>query len=387
MKLQNYPLALIAMLSLVSCGNRNNDAAYEPFTERKIRIDPNAITVSFPEKWEVSFDSIVESVRFLPLETHVNGLVGSIQEIKKDSDRLFIRDNTKNITIFSTDGRFLQTIAHEGNGPGEYTFFSDFQLDTLNNRVYIMDGNKGNLLCYDYDGKHLFTTVLPEGYLNRFLFLSDNLLALDAGYRTLTNTNDTLYNLIYYNLQSQQTENRFFPYNNKLFLTPLGNPVMSAYRTNHYVWEQRGNKAYKIAPDSLVLTYTLDEEPLYPRSFHRLSYRKLREKSAERAYIQLDRFFEMDHWFVAQLSVGMTPILNFVRKDTRKRYVEPYQLFKSGDDNLRQIIPSVTPLDGETLCASIDATSLEHFNFVPQEIRESVTANDNPILIFYTLKR
>jgi hypothetical protein len=379
---------LAVFLFAASCKGGKQDDHYDRFTETRIIVNPNSIEVELPEKKELAnaFDSIVSEVNYIALETRDDCLVGQINNIKRDSDILFIQDiRAKTLFLFSTAGKYIRTIDHLGKGPGEYIHFSDFQLDTTNNRIYILDGEKSRLLCYGYDGQYRHSFSLPERFSNHFLFLNDSVVALDAGYRVYFDRSMELpHNLELYNIIRGKTENGFFRYDPEKFRLRHANPIMSTHENNGYVWELLGNKAYKITKDSLILTYSINSEHPFPRHFLGLTNKELREIRNEETYVALDRFIEMDHWYFASISSGNFVFLNFVKKETSKSYFDFSYLNMSNENQV--ILPNIVPLDGENMCAWVEAISAKKMNFVPQAVKEKLSDHDNPILITYELK-
>lgn len=63
--------------------------------------------------------------------------------------------------LFDKDGRYLCNIGNTGQGPGEYTFVYDAQLDEDNQRIYLMPWNTKNLLVYNMQGEYQHPIPLP----------------------------------------------------------------------------------------------------------------------------------------------------------------------------------------------------------------------------------
>lgn len=126
----------------------------------------------------IHIDSLVESCRFIPLETNEKSLIGDVANIQFDGDRIFVYDsNNSRLMEFNDKGKFISRIGSEGRGPGEYIEMGHFALDRKSKHVYILDIAGQKLECYDYNGRHLKSQ--PMFYMfSAFAFNRDNIFAL-----------------------------------------------------------------------------------------------------------------------------------------------------------------------------------------------------------------
>jgi hypothetical protein len=68
------------------------------------------------------------------------------------NDGLYVMDiPAKLVAKFDMDGNFVRRYGIVGRGPGEYVSISDFTVDTVEGKLYILDYNAANVLCYDLD--------------------------------------------------------------------------------------------------------------------------------------------------------------------------------------------------------------------------------------------
>ena len=100
----------------------------------------------------------ISSIRYIPLETNANCLIGymNIPVFGKD---IFIRSYSGSINgetgilRFSDSGKFLNKIGNMGRGPGEYQDNSDVVL--VNDTVYVISNFSNDILCYSLAGVFL----------------------------------------------------------------------------------------------------------------------------------------------------------------------------------------------------------------------------------------
>lgn len=103
-------------------------------------------------------DFLVEpytSLEFVKLETNGNCVINEIYKIEVDDSLIFIEDYMQRLYLFHDDGRFVCRIGSKGGANNEYVTMFDFVLNRENKQVYIIDSSKGEIVVYDYNGRHL----------------------------------------------------------------------------------------------------------------------------------------------------------------------------------------------------------------------------------------
>ena len=112
-------------------------------------------------KLSITIDEIIDSVSYIPLETE-KCLLGNIEVVKRDGNRLFIKAGNK-LFVFDSDGNFISEISNKGNAPHEYLYIQCFYLDKKNKHVCIISHPDKKLLRYSYDGDFIYSiNNLPE---------------------------------------------------------------------------------------------------------------------------------------------------------------------------------------------------------------------------------
>lgn len=128
---------------------------------------------------KVNLSSLLSSYKLIPLETHPDGLVGSIQKIVKHNGHYYIRSDRNQLFVFDGSGRFVRRISSQGGGPGEYSLMKDFDVDE--NFIVILENRK--IHYFDPDGKYLRTVKLAQGTSNiKLLPNGDALIKTDMDY-------------------------------------------------------------------------------------------------------------------------------------------------------------------------------------------------------------
>jgi len=105
-------------------------------------------------KTNLRFSEIVDSVYFVPLETHEDCLIGNIGRLLFHDSLMVIQEafgGQGRVYMFNLGGRFVRTIGSIGRGSGEYTKGTDVQL--VDGNVQILDNSGSHVVSYDLDGR------------------------------------------------------------------------------------------------------------------------------------------------------------------------------------------------------------------------------------------
>ena len=150
---------------------------------------PNLIKEDYPKHVQLArfqnpdgeiskLSSVAKSIRYIPLETTEDCLIGLARSINPTSDGVLIAFKNA-IYYFGNDGKYRSKIDHIGKGPGEYLRILPQYIHDIKNQEVVLPDNRQALLCFDYSGKLLrtlecksqdgmdFSSILPDG--NYFL--------------------------------------------------------------------------------------------------------------------------------------------------------------------------------------------------------------------------
>ena len=115
--------ALCACMVAVSCKSSDTD---------------NTRTINLPEALDnmglVNISEVAKSIRYIPLETRDDALIGEYPRIAYDGKHIIVADMQTNIIrVFDSEGRFIRNINRVGRGPEEFSFLID--------KLSLVDGN------------------------------------------------------------------------------------------------------------------------------------------------------------------------------------------------------------------------------------------------------
>lgn len=126
-------LVLCCSVVLSSCGGDDGRALIDP--------------LSVVDSGEAKLSELVDSMRFIPLETNNECLIGSIQRIKRRNGRFFVQADNR-LMVFDEDGRFERVVTNVGVGPGEVVSILDYDI-AKDNSIAVSTGSA--IIVFDKD--------------------------------------------------------------------------------------------------------------------------------------------------------------------------------------------------------------------------------------------
>ena len=143
---------LIFLLLTVSCSSSKEKKSSSTSTE----IAPAVININVEEQIKKSLfiDDLVDEVEYLPLQTTTESLIGTVDKVEITDSLIFILDAGKALFIFDHKGNFINKIARQGKGPGEYIKMLDFNYCKRDSSLMICDINR-KVLKFDVNGNFI----------------------------------------------------------------------------------------------------------------------------------------------------------------------------------------------------------------------------------------
>lgn len=103
--------------------------------------------------------------KYIPLETSDSVLINSIGQVLIVKDHIYILEKASSPRVFCFDinGRFVEMVGQNGQGPGEYTLVNKLFLDQEKRAIVVADVGRKQLLYYDLNNrKFRFSENTPE---------------------------------------------------------------------------------------------------------------------------------------------------------------------------------------------------------------------------------
>lgn len=153
-------LTCTLLLAIIACNSteQNKVSTTNNIDEfQTYRIDPLTKATNI-------FDHI-ESIEVLGLEETPESLLGFVGEMALTQDKIIFKNgNQHELLIYTKDGAFLNKLSLQGDGPEEYREISSFWIN--DNAITIHDRGNSKIITFDFNGKFLTQSKLPDTYLN-----------------------------------------------------------------------------------------------------------------------------------------------------------------------------------------------------------------------------
>ena len=383
MKLYSFAL-IFAGLLLYSCGDNSSSNS----TGDLSRMD----RVEIKDQRKSSVDSIVEKIDYVKLSKTGDVLIGQVTDLLFTPDHIIVGDarQAKAVFIFDRAGNSQAVISRLGRGPQEYQDVSTIFLTPDQQTIGIVDNSMKKLLYFDLQGNFIKKQDLPFS-CNGIEYLDDKtmMLASDGwadkspALESYPNKNDLLFFTdTTLQIQSSAIAN---PFDVNIF-----NHVAfhkKRFDDRIYVGKGFGDTIYQVTADEIFPRYWIDMTAVDGvANFGKdMSSEKVAQIMDSKPTFAGNLYVESDDY--ALFSVSKMGFVLF-NKHTKKTYninnrsltaLCLYVLF-SEFSHKNQFVSVVPAFRFLTFCP--DVPGIELWN----EIKEGLTDDDNPVLLFYTLK-
>lgn len=168
-KLQLSLLILSIAASMYSCGGNRTSFAV---------ADGEAVVIPFEtaikNQRKVLMSEWVEKVEYIPLQTDTNCLIGNLWDNNViRSQKFFFLACGKSLLQYTRDGKFVRTIGSVGQGPGEYGWITDIDVNDSSHQLFVSTTDE-KINVYDTETGKFFRAIPFSGYEDfQFRMLND----------------------------------------------------------------------------------------------------------------------------------------------------------------------------------------------------------------------
>ena len=377
---------IILMGLITGCGGNQSSFPKKLYTDADVVSDSLLKLCPPMKKGAFSFDSIVESVSYLPLATNDTFLISGINDIKRMGDTLFIADyHAGKVFAFDTRGNALGLISAVGEGPEEYKRICGFDVDETSGLLYLLDGDLGKVHVYDRHLKLHDIVPLPYKFVDHLSLCGGGKLFLEMGFREYADAGENSPNMAVYDLAQKKVAATFFHFNAQagVHYRYQNAVAFSSCNGQTYYWPPLNSSVYVCDSASVVKTidYDLgDYECPVEMMFAPMSKARMEMRKHQYAYV--GRFYEYADWYYAQLSRVSSSAHYFYHKRTRQGYIDVSYLNRREPEKL--IVPNLFKISETECCGSLTP---EQYMQLGEQNADVVGWDDNPLLVFYQLKK
>lgn len=294
---------------------------------------------AYKKQEPINANEFISFVKYIPLETSPNCLIGASPKINITEKYFIITDNQDHCFLFDrSTGKFIREIGHYGKDPGGFRSNKGF-FNEMASTIFF-PGWKGNLLKYSLDGKYLGSVLVPhfkDGFTDAYIpdsfenldnnLIVCNIINTDGLQKTLLLIFDengkeikTIPNrkpLIEHNLSVSVGDIKYFHFKDKLYYNEYCNDTISQIRLKNI-------QPYMI----------LDRGKLIPT-------RENIGKAKVNDIIQTIAFFESEKFFFITLWIkGSNYNIAFYNKSTSKLKVCNFIIgFENNADGFVSFLP------------------------------------------------
>lgn len=148
--MKNIVAILIMIISCLSCTNEKN--------QTKGQFQSEVIKVDFEKEYtQTKFPNTNYSMTIQRLEDNEAYPIGYIDKLIVNNEKIYIMDcfKAKAIFIYNRDGKLLHVINSKGEGPGEFIFPQDLEIDKETGNIIVMDMSSGKFIFYSSEGEYI----------------------------------------------------------------------------------------------------------------------------------------------------------------------------------------------------------------------------------------
>ncbi|WP_241294583.1 6-bladed beta-propeller [Belliella kenyensis] len=140
------------------------------------------VVVDFDNKSDMKYEDYIDFVKYVKLETTDESLIGAVDNLLFDDDKIFVVDKqvSKSIFVFDMEGRFTHKIHAVGDGPDKYFSIRDVSLDVANKRICLVDLDGRRIKFYTYEGEFLESVRMPFLF-SSMIHLTDDQFVFNSG--------------------------------------------------------------------------------------------------------------------------------------------------------------------------------------------------------------
>ena len=349
-------------------------------------------TVTVLEDNDTPVDSIIKNIEYVKLQSFNNALIGYVSKIIVTEDRIVVADTrmAQAVFVFDRKGNAKAVISRLGRGPQEYTYMADASITPDQKQVVVMDNRADKLVYYDMDGKFIKAKQeLPLQASSMDFVDGKTMLFTTSGTSKRADIPaemslhyvDTDLNVQESTLPTQQNSAQGF--------TMI--PVIKRNGDRLHVTPVYSDTIYRVTPEGRIPDYWIDMSRVNGKTNRDFDYpmtnKKFDQMMKEASFFN-GLFAESDNFGLFRVFYPKRGKLVLYSKPKKKSYnlnmdrlSDIFHVYLNSNEIFTykdQFIKAVP--------AYSFTSKLPKKNELYEEIQQGLTADDNPVLLFYTFK-
>ncbi len=219
-----------------------------------------SIPVNVDNAGSLLYSDIFEKPQFVPLETTMYSLFGTIAQVHLTDSLIILNDWDHRVLIFNREGKFISSIYNRGRGPGEYMYLHYVDVDEERGHLWFFESQQGYFICMDHQGNFFERIRIDNAYgypMFKNPFTDQLLLDLASGAAfDPNNTRDqTHYHILSYNRESGKTDLWLpMPHNYRIMMRSGFSVFGEKVYYKPIVWDT----IYQVMEDGVTPAYVFD---------------------------------------------------------------------------------------------------------------------------------
>lgn len=371
------PVSIFLSVVLINCSEEVSESSIT-----HLQIDPEKTQDFVMSDW-------VSEIELVPLETTDESVINSCWKLIEHNNKFFLQDQRQGIIlVFDSTGNFIFNTKHlKGKGPGEYLSLMDFNINSTNENIEILDGPGNKILVYDSLTRFLYDYELSKQLLpfKNFTPITNDIYAFYSPSREQS--------LIFYSLSRDKINRKdaSIPEYANLFTSIMNSPFSFLNGTIYFQHVFPTYSLYKIDTiqmklyNSIILdfgVYSIAYDNLMPKK----EKKYYRDFMRERNKVNVINMIDLGKKFIAfYLFENEINILFFDKK------TKTHTICKQEYNSKGQMLPPLF-VKNNILFSACEPGELHYvidkrlLTDNSRKFLDSLSRYDNPVIVKYSLK-
>lgn len=205
-------------------------------------------------------EQLFDSVRFIPLETNEKCLITKIDKLTRYKSDYYVLDKDQEMIFhYDKEGHYLGKLDRKGNGPEEYSFLIDFQIE--NDKLYALSYVRKEIMIYQLpDFSYVDKIPLSDVYTS---FLMDK----KHTYLFTGQNSQSLTNIHVMDRTTKEIRTQYAGYEKSQMDPSINGGYLSSYQGKFYATFPSTFRISRLTPEKedTLLQVKFEEDKLFPK--------------------------------------------------------------------------------------------------------------------------